>query len=66
MSRSEAARLIREGRLSLNHLEELSPSAEVSEGALLSMRGFGRARLAWVGGTSKKDRIFIEVHAYTA
>ena len=66
LSRSEAARLIREGRFSLNHLEELSPSAEVSEGALLSMRGFGRARLASVGGTSKKDRIFIEVHAYTA
>ncbi len=65
VSRSEAARLIREGRLSVNHLEELCPSAEVSEGTLLSMRGFGRARLFSVGGTSKKDRIFIEIHAYT-
>ncbi len=65
VSRSEAARLIREGRLSVNHLEQLSPSAEISEGALLSMRGFGRARLYSVGGTSKKDRTFIEIHSYT-
>lgn len=65
ISRASAAQLIREGRLCVNHLEEPSISKELSEGDLLSLRGYGRARLFSVGGMSKKDRIFIEVHAYT-
>ena len=65
ISRTAAAELIRDGRLAVNHLEQLSPSAEISEGDLLSLRGYGRARLAAVGGTSKKGRIFLEIHAFT-
>lgn len=61
VSRTAVSQLIREGRLSLNHLENLSPSAEVEEGDLLSLRGSGRAKLSRVGGTSKKGRLFIEL-----
>jgi len=65
VSRSTAAQLIREGRLALDHVETTSPSAEVSEGNLLSLRGYGRAKLFRVGGMSKKGRLFVELHAYT-
>ena len=65
LSRTSAAEKIREGRLAIEHLEEANPSAPVSEGALLSLRGAGRARLFRVGGASKKGRIFVELHVFS-
>ncbi len=65
VSRTTAAQLIREGRLSVEHLLQQSTSAEIAEGELLSLRGFGRARVSRVGGTSKKGRIFLELNVFS-
>lgn len=65
ISRTNAVSLIREGRLSVDHLPEQNTSAEIEEGVLLSLRGFGRAKLARVGGTSKKGRIFLEFNVFS-
>jgi len=64
LPRSKAANLIEAGRVSLNHEVRLQPSKEVCEGALLSVRGMGRAKLLEVGGTSKKGRVFIKMGLY--
>lgn len=66
ISRTKAAELIRDGKFSLDHIEELCISREISEGMLLSLRGFGRARLAGIGGISKKGRQFIELHVFSS
>lgn len=66
ISRTKAAELIRDGKFSLDHIEETSPSCEICEGALLSLRGYGRARLAGIGGMSKKGRQFIEIHVFSS
>lgn len=66
ISRTKAAELIRDGKFSLDHVEETSPSREICEGALLSLRGYGRARLAGIGGMSKKGRQFIEIHVFSS
>ena len=65
ISRTKAAELIISGALSLNHLPEENISADVLEDDLLSLRGFGRAKLNSVGGTSKKGRQFIELHVFS-
>lgn len=65
ISRTSAADMIRDGRLSLNHIELLNPAEDISEGDLLSLRGFGRAKLAKVGGTSKKGRQFITFNVFS-
>ena len=64
LSRNKAVELIEAGRVSLNHEECLQRAKEVSEGAILSVRGLGRAKLFEVGGTSKKGRIFIKTGLY--
>lgn len=65
ISRTSAAELITSGAFSLNYLPEENISAEIAEGALLSLRGFGRAKLHSIGGTSKKGRQFIELHVFS-
>ncbi len=66
ISRTKASELIRDGKFSLDYIEESSISREISEGALLSLRGYGRARLAGIGGMSKKGRQFIELHVFSS
>lgn len=65
ISRTFAADLIASGALSVNHLPEENISAEIREGCLLSLRGFGRAKLASVGGISKKGRHFLELYLFS-
>lgn len=65
ISRTSAAELISSGLFSLNHLQEESISQEISEGDLLSLRGYGRAKLDSIGGISKKGRQFIELHVFS-
>jgi len=64
LSRAKAAELIVAGRVSLNHQICLQVAKEVSESALLSIRGLGRARLLEVGGVSRKGRTFIKIGLY--
>ncbi|MCI9677785.1 MAG: hypothetical protein HFF77_02260 [Oscillospiraceae bacterium] len=64
MSRGRAAELIAAGRVNLDHAPCLKPDKPVAEGAVLTARGFGRARLREVGGLSKKGRTGITIERY--
>lgn len=64
LSRSEAAEAIRTGSVKLNHLPCERTDAPVPEGALLSLRGRGRVRLAQIGGTTRKQRIGVTFFRY--
>jgi len=63
-SRTKAAEFIAEGLVQLDHQVCLQPAKEVNEGALLSIRGLGRAKLLKTGGVSKKGRLFVRIGLY--
>lgn len=63
-SRTLAAQAIQSGRVEVNHLPLCAPHAQVVENDLFTVRGAGRCRLAAVGGTSRKNRIFITFYQY--
>lgn len=64
MSRGRAAELIAAGKVSLDHVPCLKGDKPVGEGAVITARGLGKARLAGVGGLSKKGRTGITVERY--
>lgn len=64
MSRGRAAELIAAGRVNLDHIPCLKADKPVAEGAVITARGFGKAKLTQVGGLSKKGRIGITVERY--
>ncbi len=64
ISRGRAAELIRAGRVQLNHTDCCKPDHSVSQGDVVTARGFGKFVLAEVGGLSRKGRIAIAVHRY--
>ena len=64
MSRGKAAELIRAGRVQLNHTDCCKPDRPVTQGDVITARGFGKCLLAEVGGLSKKGRVAITVHRY--
>jgi RNA-binding protein YlmH len=64
ISRSRAADLISAQKVCLNHVLAVNASKEVQEGALLSVKGMGRALLISKNGFSKKGRIYIEFGLY--
>lgn len=59
LSRSECARQIAEGRLSLNYRETLKTDVPVKEGDVISLRGAGKGRVTGTGGLSRKGRLFV-------
>lgn len=64
ISRDKSASLIRSGAVSVNHSAAESVSVTVSEGDVISIRGFGRFILHRIGSTTKKDRIHIVIKKY--
>ena len=64
MSRGRAAELIAAGKVNLDHIPCLKADKPVVEGAVITARGFGKARLVQVGGLTKKGRIGITVERY--
>ncbi len=64
LSRGRALEYIESGRVSLDHEICLNVSKRVPEGAILSVRGLGRARLLELGGVSKKGRIRVKIGVY--
>ncbi len=64
LSREKAAALIRSGAVSVNHGTVQSVSDVLSEGDVLSVRGYGRYILAAVGDRTKRDRIHVTVKKY--
>ncbi len=64
MSRSKALDAIRAGKAAVDGLPRDKPDLLVPEGAKVSLRGFGRIRLAEIGSRTKKDRISVVIHRY--
>ena len=64
LSRSEAARQITLGMVSVNY--ELSNKTDytVREGDILSLRGAGKGRVAGFGGNSRKGRLYVYTEIY--
>ncbi len=64
MSRSKAADLIGAERVSVNHILKTEASVKLSEGELVSVRGFGRFRIGKTGNQSRKGRTYLEIKKY--
>ena len=64
LPRTKAAELISSGRVNLDYQVCQQSAKELSAGALLSVRGFGRAKLMEIGGASRKGRIFVRIGIY--
>lgn len=64
ISRSKAAELIGQELISVNFETVTSVSAQVSEGDLISARGFGRTRLNRIGNITRKGRISVTLLRY--
>ncbi|HEX3017195.1 MAG TPA: YlmH/Sll1252 family protein [Caproicibacter sp.] len=63
-SREKAAGMIRSQLVELNHEAVLSPSADVREGDILSVRGEGRFVIDRLGPVTKKGRLSIAGRKY--
>lgn len=61
--RTRAAGNIQSGLVLLNYMPETSLSATVSDGDIISVKGFGKAKIT-VGGKSRKGRIYITAQKY--
>jgi RNA-binding protein YlmH len=64
LSRSEAQRLIAAGLVKLNHVPQLRPDARLSEGDLISARGYGRVKVTAFQGESRRGRQVVQVIRY--
>ena len=64
LSRTEAARQIAAGNVSLNYSQCLKTDAPIKEGDIISLRGSGKGALRELGGNSKKGRLFVTCEVY--
>lgn len=64
-SRSRAAEMIRQGLVSVDHVPEERVDRMLTEGQLLSVRGFGRIRLTGVGDPTRKDRLPVTLEVFS-
>lgn len=64
ISRTECAKFIAAGEVSLNYEPCLRPDAAVKEGDVLSLRGRGKGEVAAFGSLSRKGRLFVEAKRY--
>lgn len=64
LSRTEAAKQISAGNVSLNYSECLKTDCQVKEGDIISLRGRGKGSISGVGGNSRKGRTFVYTDIY--
>lgn len=64
LSRTEAAKLIAEGRVSLNYNECLRTDMNVKAGDVISLRGMGKGEISELGGMSRRGRQFVGAEIY--
>ena len=64
LSRTEAARQISAGNVSINYQESLKTDFAVKENDIVSLRGAGKGRVTGTGGTSRKGRLFVYADIY--
>lgn len=59
LSRTEAARQIAAGMVSINYEVSEKTDSPVREGDILSLRGKGKGKITGTGGVSRKGRLFV-------
>jgi RNA-binding protein YlmH len=64
LSREKAARLIRAEQVMADHVTVTETSANLGEGATVTVRGYGKFILASVGGLSRKGRLRVTIRHY--
>ena len=64
LSRSEAARQIGFGNVSINYLQSDKTDLIVHEGDIISLRGAGKGKITGTGGVSRKGRLFVYAEVY--
>lgn len=64
LSRTEAAKQINLGNVSLNYSQCLKTDSAVKEGDVISLKGAGKGTLSGTGGTSRKGRLFVYAEIY--
>ena len=64
LSRTEAAKQIAAGNVSLNYSQCLKADCTVKEGDVLSLKGKGKGSISGMGGTSRKGRLFVYGEIY--
>lgn len=64
LSRGKTSELIKGEKAYLNWKNEASPSKLVCENDTVTLRGYGRIKLLKIIGTTKKDRILINIGIY--
>lgn len=64
LSRTESAKLVEEGRVSLNYVECLRTDMNVKVGDIISLRGFGKGQITELGGTSRRGRQFVNAEIF--
>lgn len=64
LSRSEAARQIGFGNVSINYLQSDKTDLIVREGDIISLRGAGKGKITGTGGVSRKGRLFVYAEVY--
>ena len=64
LARGKAADIIKSERVKLNFEVTDGVSAALSEGDIISIRGFGRYRLSEIRGTTRKGRISVIIDKY--
>lgn len=63
-SRETAAEMVREGLAELNYRQNDNVSAEVREGDILSVRGYGKFLIGEAAGQTKSGRLRLKVRKY--
>ncbi len=63
-SREQAATLIQNEAVSIDHLPVSSVSSQVKNGAIISVRGYGRYVIDQIGPETKKGRLHFEARKY--
>lgn len=64
LSRTEAARQIAAGNVSLNYIQTERTDAAIKEGDILSVKGCGKGTILGTGGTSRKGRLFVNAEIF--
>lgn len=64
LSRTEAARQIAAGNVSVNYEVSLKTDSPIREGDILSLRGKGKGSVTGMGCTSRKGRLFVYGEVY--
>jgi len=62
MARDKSKKLIESGRVAINGREAISFDSKISEGDVISARGFGRFKIKEIKGLSKKGRIILNIN----